>query len=183
MVFDEPTTSLTTRERKKLFEVMDKMREDGLTIIFITHYLEEIVKMADKCLVLKDGSVTYYGSMEGKGEPEIISYMIGQNIGNYYPKLVEYTTKLVEYTTKDVALELKNFGGGIVSPCDLKVHHGEVVGLAGLIGSGRTELMHMLIGAEKHKYGDVYLNGKKVRINCPGMAGTAIPGQSEESYR
>jgi len=176
VVFDEPTTSLTTRERKKLFEVMDKMREDGLTIIFITHYLEEIVKMADKCLVLKDGSVTYYGSMEGKGEPEIISYMIGQNIGNYYPKLVEYTTK-------DVALELKNFGGGIVSPCDLKVHHGEVVGLAGLIGSGRTELMHMLIGAEKHKYGDVYLNGKKVRINCPGMAGTAIPGQSEESYR
>lgn len=163
VVFDEPTTSLTTREREKLFEVMDKMRRDGVTIIFITHYLEEIVNMADKCVVLKDGRVTYYGSMDGMDEAKIISYMIGQNMDNYYPELVECTTK-------DVALELKGFGGGIVSPCDLKVHYGEVVGLAGLIGSGRTELMHMLIGSTKHMYGDVYLNGKKVKISNPNSA-------------
>lgn len=163
VVFDEPTTSLTTREREKLFEVMDKMRSDGLTIIFITHYLEEIVNMADKCVVLKDGSVMYYGSMEGMDEAKIISYMIGQNMDNYYPELVEHTTQ-------DVALELKAFGGGIVSPCDLKVRYGEVVGLAGLIGSGRTELMHMLIGAEKHTHGDVYLNGEKAKIADPGSA-------------
>lgn len=163
VVFDEPTTSLTTVEREKLFEVMNKMREDGLTIIFITHYLEEIVNMADKCVVLKDGGVTYYGSMEGIDEAQIVNYMIGQNLDNYYPELENHATK-------EVALELREFGGGIVSPCDLKVHYGEVVGLAGLIGSGRTELMHMLIGAAKHESGEIYLDGKRVNIANPGVA-------------
>lgn len=163
VVFDEPTTSLTTVEREKLFEVMDKMRQDGLTIIFITHYLEEVVRMADKCVVLKDGGVTYYGTMEGMDEAKLISYMIGQTLEHYYPPLEDHTTS-------QVALELKGFGGGIVSPCNLTVHYGEVVGLAGLIGSGRTELMHMVIGAAKHQYGQLLLDGNPVSIKDPSTA-------------
>lgn len=163
VVFDEPTTSLTSVEREKLFNVMNKMREDGLTIIFITHYLEEIVSMADKCVVLKDGGITYFGSMEGMDTAKIVSYMIGQNMDDYYPELVNHSSK-------KVALELKGFGGGFVSPCDIKVHYGEVVGLAGLIGSGRTELMHMLIGAARHENGDVYIDGKKASISGPSSA-------------
>lgn len=163
VVFDEPTTSLTTVEREKLFEVMNKMRQDGLTIIFITHYLEEVVRMADKCVVLRDGGVTYYGTMEGMNEAKLISHMIGQTLGHYYPPLENHTTS-------QVALELKEFGGGIVSPCNLTVHYGEVVGLAGLIGSGRTELMHMVIGADKPQYGQILLDGQSVTIKDPSMA-------------
>ena len=80
VVFDEPTTSLTIVEREKLFAVMNKMKADGLTIIFITHYLEEVEQIADKCVVLKDGEITYNGTMQGVDENMLINYMIGQNL-------------------------------------------------------------------------------------------------------
>ena len=142
VVFDEPTTSLTSIEREKLFAVMKKMKADGLTIIFISHYLDEVVDIADQCVALKDGEITYFGTMEGMDESNLISYMIGESLERYYPEIVNHRMA-------DTALELKGFGGGIVSPSDFKVNYGEVVGIGGLIGSGRTELMHMLIGAEK----------------------------------
>ena len=163
VVFDEPTTSLTSIEREKLFTVMKKMKADGLTIIFISHYLDEVEHIADRCVALKDGEITYFGTMEGVDESKLISYMIGESLEHYYPELIDYSTS-------DVALELKGFGGGMVFPCDLKVNYGEVVGIGGLIGSGRTELMHMLIGAAEKEYGTILLNGKEVEIHHPSEA-------------
>ncbi len=139
------------------------MKDDGLTIIFITHYLEEVEQIADKCVVLKDGEITFYGPMEGVTEKQLINYMIGQNLDHYYPEIETYTTS-------KIALELKGCGSGFVAPCDFKVHYGEVVGIAGLIGSGRTELMHMVIGAEKKEYGEIYLDGQELVVNHPGKA-------------
>lgn len=163
VVFDEPTTSLTAKEREKLFEVMNKMKEDGMTIIFITHYLEEIVLMADKCVVLKDGEIVYNGDMEGMDEAKIISYMIGQNLNNFYPDLVSHKTD-------EIAMKLTGFGGGVVQPCDFRINYGEVVGLAGLIGAGRTELMHMVIGTNKKEFGRIEVEGKEVEIRNPSQA-------------
>ena len=163
VVFDEPTTSLNAKEREKLFEVMNKMRNDGLTIIFITHYLEEIYQMADRCAVLRDGRLQYYGLTRDVDKDDLVSMMIGQRMESFYPHLVSHDTG-------KAALELKDFGGGIVGHTNLIVNYGEVVGLAGLVGAGRTELAQMIIGHTKHEYGDVYIDGSKAVINEPGDA-------------
>ena len=163
LILDEPTTSLTVKEREKLFEVMDTMRKDDMAIIFITHYLEEMFRMADKLVVMRDGMVQYYGPMNEITEADLVNHMIGQRLDAFYPEIINTATE-------KPALEIKGFGGGIVEPCDLKVHYGEVIGLAGLIGSGRTELMHMIIGADRHTSGDLFIDGEKVRITDPGDA-------------
>lgn len=163
VVFDEPTTSLTSKEREKLFEVMDTMRKDGMTILFITHYLEEMYRMADKCVVLRDGKVQYYGVMDKLPKEELVNLMIGQRLDAFYPKIESYVTERE-------AVALVGFGGGIVKPCDLKVNYGEVVGLAGLVGAGRTELVWMMIGHTRHSYGSIRIDGKEVTIKDPGDA-------------
>lgn len=163
VILDEPTTSLTNKERERLFEVMQTMRKDGLIIIFITHYLEEMFKMADKCVILRDGKVQYFGKMKDITEKELVSYMIGQRLDTFYPEIHSACQE-------KVALELKDFGGGIVQPVNFKVHYGEVVGLAGLIGSGRTELMHMIIGYTKKECGQIFLDGEEVKISSPADA-------------
>lgn len=163
VVFDEPTTALPKHERDMLFRVMRKMRDDNLTIIFVTHFLEEVLELADKALILKDGKVAFYGEMAGMDENTLISYMIGEEMGHFFPEH-EY------YIKKDVALELKDFGGGIVEPANLKVHYGEVIGLSGLIGAGRTELAHMIIGEDTHSSGDVLIDGQEKNIRHPNDA-------------
>lgn len=163
VVFDEPTTSLTNKEREKLFEVMDAMRKEGMTILFITHYLEEMYRMADKCVVLRDGRVQYYGAMNQLDKGELVNLMIGQRLDAFYPKIESYVTE-------KTAVELSGFGGGIVAPCDLKINYGEVVGLAGLVGAGRTELVWMLIGHTKHSYGSIKIDDRDVTIKDPGDA-------------
>ncbi|GAA0804347.1 sugar ABC transporter ATP-binding protein [Clostridium sp. AF19-22AC] len=157
VIFDEPTTSLTTKEKEKLFEIMRKMKQDGLTIIFITHYLEDAIMMADRCVVMKDGKVAFHGMMEGLTENQLVGFMIGEKASDFYPAYQNYTTE-------ETALELKGFGGGVVSPLDLTVRYGEVVGLSGLIGAGRTELAHLIIGEDKAKCGHIFVNGKEVYI-------------------
>ena len=163
IVFDEPTTSLTAKEREKLFEVMNKMKRDGMMIIFITHYLDDIVLMADQCVILKDGKIAYRGSMEGMDEEKIISYMIGQKLENFYPAVVSHKTD-------KVALKLEGLSGGIVKEGNLQVNYGEVVGLAGLIGAGRTELMYLVIGTGKKESGKIMVDGRTVDIRDPSDA-------------
>ena len=85
VIFDEPTTSLTTKEKEKLFEIMRKMKQDGLTIIFITHYLEDAIMMADRCVVMKDGKVAFHGMMEGLTENQLVGFMIGEKASDFYP--------------------------------------------------------------------------------------------------
>lgn len=157
VILDEPTTSLTVKEKEKLFEIMKKMKINGLTVIFITHYLEDAILLADRCVVMRDGKVAFYDEMQGQTENELVSYMIGEKAKDFYP-LYE------DYTTNDLALELKNFGGGIVQPLNLRLHYGEVMGLSGLIGAGRTELAHLIIGEKKPEYGEIYINSKPVHI-------------------
>lgn len=160
VIFDEPTTSLGNDEREKLFKVIKKMREDGLIILYVTHFLEEAVSLADKCLVLKDGRVAYYGKMEEINQSKLVNYMVGYKVDNFFPEK--------ECTSKNkIALELRHFGGGNVHPVNLKMHYGEIVGLSGLIGSGRSELAHMIIGARKPSYGEIYIDGNSVKIRHP----------------
>ena len=157
VVFDEPTTSLTNVEKEKLFEIMNKMREDGLTILFITHYLEDAIKMCKNCIIMKDGRVVYHGTMTGMDEKKIVNYMVSQNIDSFFP---EYTP-----TVRDrVALSVNNFRDSVVHGCSFELHYGEVLGLSGLIGSGRTELAHLLIGERKLHSGEIEVDGRSCRF-------------------
>lgn len=157
VILDEPTTSLTVKEKEKLFEIMKKMREDGLTILFITHYLEDAINLADRCVVMRDGKVAFYDRMEGLTENQLVGYMIGEKMSEFYPVYENYVTD-------KVALEVKGLSGGIVKSVDLTLHYGEVLGLSGLIGAGRTELAHLIIGETKPEGGKIFIEEKEVRI-------------------
>ncbi len=164
VVFDEPTTSLTNSERKDLFRIMKKMRDDGLTIIFITHYLEEAIEMCDRCVIMKDGKVAYHGDMQSLDEKQIVNYMIGQKMDHFY---ADYEV----YDTGKTALEVQGLADSkMVSDADLKVNYGEVLGVSGLIGAGRTELAQLIFGARHRTKGKILLDGKEARIRCESDA-------------
>lgn len=162
VILDEPTTALTMQEREKLFEVMRKMKKEGLIILFITHYLEDVLELSDKCLVLKDGKTIYSGNMEGLNQEKLVNMMVGQKVENFYP-----LRNKVEIG--EVALELRDFGDDRAR-CSFRLHYGEIVGLSGLIGAGRTEIAKMIFGEEKAKYGELLLDSKTVTINSPQEA-------------
>jgi ribose transport system ATP-binding protein len=163
VVFDEPTAALTNAERKNLFQIMRKMRSEGLILIFISHHLEEIFEMSDRCTVLRDGQLVYTGQIADIDEYKLVQLMVGYAIDNFYPKR--------QSSPRDkIALELKGYGGGIVQPIDLKLHYGEIVGISGLIGAGRTELARMIFGVDHVSYGEMFIDGRSVKVKHPEQA-------------
>ena len=158
VVFDEPTTSLTNREKEKLFEIMNKMQEDGLTILFITHYLEDALQLCKSCVIMKDGRVAYHGEMASMTEQSIVNYMVSQSIDSFFP---EYHSTV----TATVALAVSDLEDTAVHGCSLELRYGEVLGLSGLIGAGRTELAHLLIGERKPHRGQILVDGQVCRFH------------------
>ncbi len=169
VIFDEPTTSLTNREKEKLFAIMKKMRQDGLTVLFITHYLEDALRMSDQCVIMKDGRVVCSSPMVEMDEKKIVGHMITQRMDSFFP---EYHS----YITDHVALETRALSDHVVHDCNIQVRYGEVLGLSGLIGAGRTELAHLIIGARKSTDGQVLVDGSVRHIHgvydalCCGIA-------------
>jgi len=165
IVMDEPTTSLTTRETEKLFEVIRNLKKERIAIIYISHRMEEIYRLADRCSVLRDGS--YVGTLERKelSASRLVSMMVGRDLSSFYKK-EHYTPK-----SGEVILSVRNLGDGVrVHDCSFDVYRGEVLGIAGLVGSGRTELARLIFGADKRTSGTVMLNGKELAIGSPREA-------------
>lgn len=164
IVMDEPTTALSSRETEGLFEIIRQLREEGIAIIYISHRMDEIYALSDRVAVLRDG--TYVGTLE-KHEidaPTLVRMMVGRELSSFYTK--EHDPSAVR---GPVVLEVKDVtdGGRRVHPCDLTLHAGEVLGLAGLVGSGRTELARLIYGADPRVGGNVVLNGKPAPANDP----------------
>ncbi|AEJ42636.1 sugar ABC transporter ATP-binding protein [Alicyclobacillus acidocaldarius] len=160
VILDEPTASLTLSETQALFRVIKAMKEEGLTIIFISHHMEEIFEIADRCTVLRDGKVVYTGLVKELDERRLAELMVGHTIGEFYPERSNRPRK-------EVALKLVDFGGRGVGPISLEVCYGEILGISGLVGSGRSELLRMIFGADKSEYGEMYIDGKRVQIHSP----------------
>ncbi|MCL6444021.1 MAG: sugar ABC transporter ATP-binding protein [Alicyclobacillus sp.] len=163
IILDEPTASLTLSETQALFQVIKAMKEDGFTIIFISHHMEEIFEIADRCTVLRDGKVVYTGLVSGLDERRLAELMVGHAIGDFYPERLNQPRQ-------EVALKLVNFGGRSVGPVSLEVRYGEILGISGLVGSGRSELLRMIFGADRSEYGEMYIDGQRVRIRSPRNA-------------
>ena len=166
IVMDEPTTSLSSRETEKLFDVIASLKDHDLAILYISHRMDEIYRLSDRCSVLRDGA--YVGTLE-RGELEaakLVSMMVGRDLSTFYKKDHKPTE-----AERDVVLAVDGMSDDRrVKNCSFKVHKGEVLGIAGLVGSGRTELLRLIYGADPRTEGRVVLNGAEVTPRTPREA-------------
>lgn len=153
LILDEPTTSLTAPEREKLFAIMEKLKNKGISMIFISHFMDEILKVSDKYVVLRDGKQVGEGYIKDVTRNELEEMMVGRTIAESVIDLGE--------PTEEVALEIKNFSSHDFHDVNLKIRKGEIVGIAGLMGAGRTEVAESIFGLRKSS-GELYINGEQI---------------------
>ncbi|WP_298840248.1 sugar ABC transporter ATP-binding protein [Clostridium sp.] len=160
IIMDEPTTALTEVETKKLFEVIKKLKEQGIAIIYISHRLDEIFKICDSITVLRDGKHVGDVKTSDVTQDELITMMVGRKLEEQFPyREVQKTKTLLK--VEDISF------GNRVKKVSFEVKGGEILGFAGLMGAGRTELAKTIIGYYKKEVGEIYVDGKKVNIHSP----------------
>ena len=165
LIMDEPTSSLSDNEAELLFNIIEKLKQKGVAIIYISHRMDEIMRISDDISVMRDGE--YIGTHQ-KTETtidQLIAEMVGREVQNIYPPKLPHQIQedppLLEVRNLDHFREFKNIS--------FKVHSGEVVGFFGLVGAGRSEVMKALFGVTKYQ-GEIFISGKKVSINSPIQA-------------
>lgn len=160
LILDEPTSSLSSAEVDKLFEVMRMLRSQGMGIIFVTHFLDQVYKISDTITVLRNGR--YIGTYTTADLPRV--QLVGKMLGKEYAELDLASDKdEVSYGERKILLEMKQASGaGTISDVDLEIYKGEVLGLSGLLGSGRSEIVRLIFGVDRLDQGQIDLNGKKL---------------------
>ncbi|SFF18603.1 simple sugar transport system ATP-binding protein [Paenibacillus algorifonticola] len=171
LILDEPTSSLDRNEVKQLFEVMNKLKAEGLAILFVTHFLDQVYEVSDRITILRGGE--FVGEYLAKELPriELVSKMIGKELQQLDALPREKEAASAAESAKALVIEAKALGRkGAIEPFDLTIRKGEVVGLAGLLGSGRTELARLFFGADRPDQGALRVNGVKDGITSPREA-------------
>ena len=163
IIFDEPTAPLSNREVDILFRQIARLKAKGITLIYISHRLDEIFQIADRVSVMRDGKMITTMNIEDTDKDQLIQLMVGRAMNEVYPKRPPYTGK-------EVLLETKNLTGNGVKDISLQIKKGEVLGLGGLVGAGRTEFAQLLFGAAKAESGEIIFKGSKVNIGNPSAA-------------
>ena len=165
LILDEPTASLDEKEVEKLFEIMKNLKSQGIGIIFVTHFLDQVYEVTDKITVLRNGKLVGEYKTSELSKVQLVAKMIGKDYGE-----INSGIKPVENinSKKEVLLEAVNLGKkNLLKPLDTVIYKGEVLGLAGLLGSGRTELVNLLFGIEKADTGEIRIDNKKSKISSP----------------
>jgi ribose transport system ATP-binding protein len=161
IILDEPTTSLTARESERLFEVMARLREEGRSMIYISHMLSDVERLCDEVVVLRDGKVIGQGAIGDVPVGRMIQLMVGRSIDQLYPQRTAQPGD-------EPVLEVHGLNQtGIVKDIELTVRQQEVVGLFGLMGSGRSELARILFGLDPYESGSIVVNGRERRRRSP----------------
>lgn len=161
LIMDEPTAALSESEIAMLFKTIDDLTANGVSIIYISHRLQELKVVGDRVTVLRDGCVVGTEELANITMDEMVRMMVGRNISRN-------RVRLENTATDEVALEVKNISRGrVIKNASLKVHKGEIVALSGLVGAGRTELVHAIYGIDKMDSGEVYIDGSKVKKITP----------------
>jgi len=164
IIMDEPTSSLTSREIDTLFTLMERLKKEGVGIIFISHKLSEVFRIADRVVVLRDGALAGERNTVETNEQELIGLMVGRDLGELF-------SQRQNKPGTDVVMELKELSGPPkLEDISFKLHKGEILGLSGLVGAGRTELAMLIMGAEKKTGGQIWLDGSPVEIRKPADA-------------
>lgn len=162
--FDEPTASLSDSEIDCLFAIIRKLKSEGKIIIYVSHRMDELKEITDKVAIFKDGRYVRTVANGEVSEKELIKMMVGRDLGDVYKSLDR------DKTIGDVLLDVKNVSSDYVKENSFQLRRGEVLGFSGLVGAGRTELMRAIIGADKMRTGEVYLEGKKIINHSPKNA-------------
>lgn len=163
MVLDEPTAVLTNKEVERLFELIENLKNKGVSIVYISHRLDEIFRISDRITVLKDGRYVDTVETSSTDAGQLVNLMIGRDLKTYFP---ERTSKMGK-----TVLSAEHIRAGMaVKDISFNVREGEVLGLSGLVGAGRTEAMRAILGVDKLDSGKVVLNGKEIKIKSPQHA-------------
>jgi monosaccharide-transporting ATPase len=175
LILDEPTSSLTGHETSQLFKVMRKLKGEGMAIVFITHFLDQVYEVSDRVTVLRNGSLVGTYATKSLSRLELIRLMLGRTIAD----LDDMTAHKIEsshHISVETLLDANDVGlSNVIDPFSLSLHAGEVVGLAGLLGSGRTEVANLLFGIDKPDSGEMVMNGKSVTDFSPaGSIGRGV---------
>lgn len=169
LILDEPTSSLDQNEVNQLFNVIRKLKKEGLAIIFVSHFLDQIYEITDRLTVLRNGEWIGEFKTNEIERLELVSKMIGKDLNEL--KSGERRTSNKAFERKRPFLQGKNISKkGKIAPFDMDIHEGEIVGLAGLLGSGRTELARLLFGADKADTGEIKINGSMANLASPKQA-------------
>jgi simple sugar transport system ATP-binding protein len=167
LILDEPTSSLATHETEQLFSVMRKLKSDGVAIIFITHFLDQVYEVADRITVLRNGALVGTYETAKLSRLELIVKMIGRSLTEL-EDMSKIKQESRQHIRSETLLEAKGISrAGALEPLDLDLHGGEVVGLAGLLGSGRTETAQLLFGIDKPDRGSLTMEGQQVNKYSP----------------
>lgn len=160
LILDEPTSALTNNEIEKLFELMARLKESKVAMIYISHRMEEIFSLSNKITVMRDGKSVALLDTSKTDENEVVSLMVGRDIGDFYPQINNKPGHTI--------LELKNFTSkDYFEDINIRLRKGEILGLSGLMGAGRTEIMRSFFGLDPKDSGEIILNGEKITINNP----------------
>lgn len=171
LILDEPTSSLDLNEVNQLFTVIRKLKAEGMSIVFISHFLDQIYEITDRITILRNGE--WVGEHMTKDLPrlEMVSKMIGKELTEFGSLSAPSTIHTKKEDKVEPLLAAKQLSKkGSISPFNLELHSGEIVGLAGLLGSGRSELARLLFGADKADTGEIKMKGRSIQINSPKQA-------------
>lgn len=164
LIMDEPSAPLTSAEVESMFMVVERLRKEGISIIYISHRLEEIYRLSDRILVMRDGEYVKTLITKNSEVQELIQLMVGRELTETYPPRGDCVDE------NEVMLELKDVTGNGDKDINLKLHKGEILGLGGLVGAGRTELAEMIFGAAAKQSGQMIFKGKEINPKSPREA-------------
>lgn len=159
VVMDEPTSSLSAQDTQALFEVIRTLREEGVAVIYISHFLEEVLEICDRYTVLRDGESVAAGEVADTSIPALATHMVGRSVDELYPHL--------PHTQGEVLLSVEDLkgAGGLPESVSFSLHRGEILGIAGLVGAGRSETFRNIFGLEKAQNGTITLkNGQTLQV-------------------
>ena len=161
LIMDEPSAPLTSAEVEAMFAIVDKLKAGGVSIIYISHRLDEILRLADRITILRDGQYVTTLNTDETNKDELVKYMVGRQLTEVYPKRDEICVK------DEVIFEAVNVSGNGDKNISFKIHRGEVLGLGGLVGAGRTEFAELMFGMRQKTAGKFIFKGKEISPKTP----------------
>ncbi|MBI3766404.1 MAG: sugar ABC transporter ATP-binding protein [Ignavibacteriales bacterium] len=162
IAMDEPSAPLTEKELKNLFAVIRRLKSEGVGVIYISHRLEEIFEIGDRLTVLRDGTFIHHCSIEEANRRSLVRWMVGRELEQEYPK--------IELKRGKEILRIERLHAGMLHDINLALHRGEILGLAGLVGAGRTELARVIFGADPPDSGNIFLEERTINPHSPREA-------------
>ena len=184
LILDEPTSSLDVDEVSELFRVIRSLKEDGVAILFVSHFLEQVYEISDRLTVLRNGQLVGEYLTDEILRIELVHKMIGKDIAVLSDLDRKARAPISEVSDEEPFVQAIGLGRkGSIAPVDLNVYEGEVVGLAGLLGSGRTELARLLSGADRPDHGELKIGGRAHRLRTPRLALKSRIAYSSENRR